>query len=190
MARPITGRFCLPSLPARGAERFAAFGGRNVDFDRGAVHIVESAKQTAKGVVRGATKGGYRRPVTLPASTLDELQRWKCEQAEQLLRLGVRQTQDTCVCTQPDGTPISPNILTNFFARLAKRLGLPVHFHSLRHTHATTLLLAGVHPKVAQERLGHSSVAITMDVYSHVTERLQNDAAAKVDAMLKHSGSK
>jgi integrase len=57
-----------------------------------------------------------------------------------------------------------------------------LRFHDLRHTHATQLLLAGVHPRIAQERLGHSTVALTLDLYSHVTTSMQEDAAAKIDA--------
>ena len=56
--------------------------------------------------------------------------------------------------------------------------------HDLRHTHATQLLLAGVHPKVAQERLGHSTITTTLDLYSHVTETMQEDAAGRLDASL------
>ena len=64
--------------------------------------------------------------------------------------------------------------------------GLPdIRFHDLRHTHATHLLTSGVHPKVAQERLGHSSVVITLDLYSHVLPGMQEDAAAKVDAAIR-----
>jgi integrase len=55
----------------------------------------------------------------------------------------------------------------------------------LRHTHATQLLLAGVHPKVAQERLGHSTITTTLDLYSHVSDTMQDDAAAKIDAGLR-----
>jgi integrase len=56
-----------------------------------------------------------------------------------------------------------------------------IRLHDLRHSHATQLLIAGVHPKVAQERLGHSSISVTLDLYSHVTETMQEDAAAKLD---------
>jgi integrase len=108
----------------------------------------------------------------------------KRKQAEHLLRLGVRQTEATRVCTRESGTPIGPNSITIDFWRLAKRLGLDVHYHSLRHGHATALLLAGVHPRVAQDRLGHHSSAFTMDRYSHVIDQLHDDAAAKVDALL------
>jgi integrase len=66
---------------------------------------------------------------------------------------------------------------------LSRRIrGFPrVRFHDLRHTHATQLLASGVHPKVVQERLGHSTIAITMDIYSHVTPGMQSEAVAKLD---------
>ncbi len=57
-------------------------------------------------------------------------------------------------------------------------------FHALRHTNATLLLLQGVHPKIVAERLGHSTVSMTMDVYSHVLPRMGQEAAAKLDALL------
>ena len=60
-----------------------------------------------------------------------------------------------------------------------------VRFHDLRHSHATQLLSAGVHPKVAQERLGHSTITTTLDLYSHVTETMQGDAAAKLDTAFR-----
>jgi integrase len=64
--------------------------------------------------------------------------------------------------------------------------GLPqIRLHDLRHSHATHLLAAGVHPKIAQERLGHSTVSITLDTYSHVLPGMQDDAVAKVDAAIQ-----
>jgi integrase len=63
----------------------------------------------------------------------------------------------------------------------AIRAGLPpIRFHYLRHTHATLALQAGVHPKVVSERLGHSTVAMTLDIYSHAVPALQHDAAATI----------
>jgi integrase len=120
-----------------------------------------------------------------------ELRSRKREQAEQLLKLGVRQNGNTLVCARADGEPTSPFSLTHaFFDFMRKHPELPrVRFHDLRHTHATQLLLAGVHPRVAQERLGHSTVALTLDLYSHVTATMQEDAAAKIDAAFK-GGSK
>ena len=87
------------------------------------------------------------------------------------------------VCARADGTALQPVALTHLFTRLIERIGdLPrVRFHDLRHTHATQLMLAGVHPRVAQERLGHSTVMLTLDLYSHVTATMQEDAAVKID---------
>ncbi|MGE5271524.1 MAG: tyrosine-type recombinase/integrase [Thiohalocapsa sp.] len=83
--------------------------------------------------------------------------------------LGVRLDGATRVCHRADGKPFNPLSLTQaFLAFMRKQPDLPrVRFHDLRHTHATALLAAGAHPKVVQERLGHSSVALTLDLYSH-----------------------
>jgi integrase len=66
-----------------------------------------------------------------------------------------------------------------------KAQGTSVRLHGLRHSHASHLLAENVHPKIVQERLGHSSIAITMDIYSHLMPNMQADAAAKVDAALR-----
>jgi integrase len=59
-----------------------------------------------------------------------------------------------------------------------------VRFHDLRHSHATQLLASGIHPKVASERLGHASIGITLDLYSHVTDTMQGEAASKLDTAM------
>ena len=64
-------------------------------------------------------------------------------------------------------------------------LGSKVRLHGLRHSHASHLLAANIHPKIVQERLGHSGIAITMDIYSHLMPNMQAEAAATVDAVLK-----
>ena len=161
----------------------------NVDLDKGIIRVVESFEQTQAGLRVKRPKNEKTRMVTLPGFVIDELRRRRREQIQDLFQLGVRIQSDTLVCTQPDARPIGPNILTNYFGRVVRRLGLPIHFHSLRHTHATQLLLAGVHPRVAQERLGHATVAMTLDIYSHVTERLRDDAAARIDAIFRAAKS-
>jgi len=65
-----------------------------------------------------------------------------------------------------------------------------VRFHDLRHSHATQLLASGVHPKIASERLGHASVGITLDLYSHVTDTMQGEAAAKLDTAMQAAKSR
>jgi integrase len=170
---------------ATGARRgeILALRWRNVDLDRGTVRIVESLEQTTAGMRFKAPKTDRARVVTLPAYAIEELCRLKREQAERLLMLGIRQSGDILVCAREDGEAMLPTSLTHEFAKVAGRVkDVPrVRFHDLRHTHATQLLLAGVHPKVAQERLGHASITTTLDLYSHVTATMQEDAAAKLD---------
>ena len=84
-----------------------------------------------------------------------------------------------------DGAPYHPERIIVMFKRQARAAGLPaIRLHDLRHTSATLALAAGVHPKVVQERLGHSSINITLDTYSHVVKGLQHEAAEKVAALL------
>ncbi len=77
------------------------------------------------------------------------------------------------------------NLTRRSFRPLLERVGLPrMRFHDLRHTAATLLLAQGVHPKVVQEMLGHASIALTLDTYSHVVPGLQAEAATKMEALL------
>lgn len=98
--------------------------------------------------------------------------------------LGVGQTAETLVCARADGEPLQPQSLTHQFTRLITRIeDLPrIRLHDLRHSHATQLLAAGVHPKIVQKRLGHASITTTLDLYSQVTSTMQGDAAARLDA--------
>ena len=156
---------------------------RSVDFDRGTVHVIESLEQTREGIRFKPPKSGRTRAVTLPAFAAAELRRLKVAQAQELLSLGLRQTAEALVSGRADGQPHRPLSLTYEFARLIRRVkDVPrVRFHDLRHRHATVLLTAGVHPKVAQERLGHSSISVTLDLYSHIVGSLQDEAALRVD---------
>ena len=158
---------------------------RNVDFERRTIRVMESLEKTRAGFRFKSPKNGRGRVITLPTLAIEELHRRKLEQAEELLKVGVRQSGAMLVCAQPDGTSTSPFVLTHSFSNfIAKHKDkFPrVRFHDLRHTHATQLLLAGVHPRIAQERLGHSTVALTLDLYSHVTATMQEDAATKIDS--------
>jgi integrase len=165
---------------------------KNVDLERGTLRVVESLEQTKTGIRFKAPKSGRHRALTLPAYAVEELQRLKREQAEALLALGVRQTSDTLLCCRADGEPHQPLSLTYEFARFMRRLkDLPrVRFHDLRHSHATQLLASGVHPKVASERLGHASIGITLDLYSHVTDTMQSEAAVKLDSAMQVAKSR
>lgn len=166
-----------------------------IDAARGTRMLIPTVLAVLCGLRRGEilaeTKSGRARTVALSGTVLDELRAHRTQQAQELLRLGIRLSPETLIAARPDGEPIQPRSLTHEWQKLVKRCGLRViRFHDLRHAHATHLLASGVHPKIASERLGHSSVGITLDLYSHVTRGMQADAAALVDAALQAAISK
>jgi len=94
-------------------------------------------------------------------------------------------TEDDLVLSNPNGTAIDPGTLTHNFAKIARKAGLSgTRFHDLRHTFASLMLLAGIHPKIVSEMLGHSTVAFTLDVYSHVIKGLGQAAMKRLDEVL------
>jgi integrase len=156
---------------------------RSVDLENGQLAVVASRPQ---GGIEKETKGGRGRLIALPIMVVTELRRCRTQQAEQLLRLGVRLTDDHHVYSRVDGTPYWPGRLTRSFKSFMREHQLPqIRLHDLRHSHATHLLAAGVHPKIAQERLGHASISVTMDVYSHAMPGMQADAVARIDAAMQ-----
>jgi integrase len=159
---------------------------RSVDLDNGQLSVVASTEQGRGGMREKEPKSGKGRLVAMPTMLVTELRRHRMQQAEWLLRLGVRLTDDHHVCLREDGDSVWPSSLTRAFRTFMRRHKLPqIRFHDLRHSHATHLLAANVHPKIAQERLGHSNVSITLNTYSHVVPGMQQDAVAKVDAVLQ-----
>jgi integrase len=114
-----------------------------------------------------------RRVIALDPSTIDVL----------ATHAASRDPQDTAglVFTSAEGGFLNPNRVSKRFARLVAVSGLPrIRLHDLRHTHATIALRAGVHPKIVSERLGHSTVSLTLDVYSHAVTHMQREAALQI----------
>jgi integrase len=165
----------------------AALRWGSVDLDKGQLAVVQSAEQTKAGVRYKEPKAGQVRTVALSPSVVAELRAHRARQAESLLRLGIRLNDDSFVVAQADGNPYDPDSISKEWRLRIIKSGIRrVRFHDLRHTHATHMLASSVHPKVASERLGHSRVGITLDLYSHVVEGLQENAVALVDdAMAK-----
>jgi integrase len=144
---------------------------RNVDLTKGMLRVVQSLEQTKDAIRFKDCKTGRNRAITLPGFVVDELRQHKAQQAEALLGLGVRQSGETLVCCREDGNPKQPRSLTHEFAALRLRDLPRVRFHDLRHSHATQLLADGVHPKIAQERLGHSTITTTTRYRNHAERR-------------------
>jgi integrase len=171
---------------------------RDINFDRGTAHIVQTVAPNkadkGKALIQERTKtNAGARTVRLTARTLDALREHR--KAQNLRRLAAPDwaDNDLIVCTSR-GTPVNPNNVSRSFnaivaaARLANGTPLRrIRVHDLRHTSATLLLLGGTPAKIVSERLGHASVGITLDLYSHVLPDMQADAAAAMDDILNHA---
>ncbi|MBI3910611.1 MAG: site-specific integrase [Armatimonadetes bacterium] len=161
---------------------------QDVDLEKGALSVRQTLEQTqANGLAFKQPKTPKsRRAVALPAVIVQELRRHRGAQAERQLLLGPTYHKSDLVCCHDDGSLIRPSVLSKCFGSLLRRSGLAhVRFHDLRHTHATQLLREGVHVKIVSERLGHSTVGITLDTYSHVLPGMQEDAARRMDTVLR-----
>jgi integrase len=158
----------------------AALRWANVDLDKATLNVVESAEHTSAGIRLKRPKSGRGRVIDLSNMVVSELRKHRQRQESQLEKVGERLTGDSFVYAREDGARINPVRLTDWWISWSANRKPRVRFHDLRHAHATHLLSQGVHPKVAQERLGHSSVAITMDIYSHVLPGMGAEAAKKV----------
>jgi integrase len=157
---------------------------KSVNLDNGRLAVIASTEQLDDGSTREKeAKSGRARTVALPSLAVEELRRWRLAQAEELLRLGIRADEESHVVTQFDGSPILPRSLTNAVSAFLKEWR--VTLHGLRHSHASHMLASNIHPKIVQERLGHSSIAITLDIYSHLMPNMQGEAAAAVDGVLR-----
>jgi len=126
-----------------------------------------------------------RRRVAMTPKLALFLREYRAEREWLYQQLGKRLTLDDLVFANPEGKPLNPCVLTHAFTRMATRAGLEgVRFHDLRHTFASLMLLRGAKPKVISEALGHSSVAFTMDTYSHIIDGMQKDAMELLDEVL------
>jgi len=126
-----------------------------------------------------------RRRVAMTPKLALYLREYRAERESLYWQLGQPLTPDSLVFANIEGKPIDPGVLSHAFNRMAARARLGnVRFHDLRHTFASLMLLRGAKPKVISEALGHSSVAFTMDTYSHIIEGMQEDAMALLDEVL------
>lgn len=158
----------------------------DVDLEAGTAGVFRSLVPTKDGFrIQEPKTARGRRTVALPPYVVQVLRRHRARQAEYKAQLGSEYQDHGLVCAREDGAPRSPTSVTHALANLLAKAGRPqVRFRDLRHTHASMLLEQGVHPKVVQERLGHSTITVTLDLYSHVAPHLQAEAALKVEEAL------
>lgn len=165
---------------------------RDVDLDGAALHV-HRAVQWLPGrgwTFRQPKTPRSRRTVALAQPTVRVLREHRLVQLEERLALGKAYDDHDLVFASSVGTPISTTTLRRMWTRIRQASGNPdLRFHDLRHTHATLLLLDGVNPKVVSERLGHSTVGMTLDTYSHVLPHLQEEAAEGLGRLLEAGGA-
>jgi integrase len=175
-------------LATTGMRRGEAIGLRwkDVDLDKGRLRIVQTITQTRSKVTIGEPKtSSGRRSIALDNATIDVLRDHRKAMLEERLLVGPDFSDEGLVFHHPDGACLRPDAVSAQFLRRVGRYGLPrLTLHGLRHTWATLALEQGIHPRVVQERLGHSTIAITLGIYSHVAPTLHDEAASRVSSLL------
>lgn len=151
-----------------------------IDVDEARLSVTQNVTAPDYKVIVSDVKSAHSlRTIDLDERTVAVLRSWRKRQLETYMQTGVRSDDSGFVFARPNGDPIHPDYFSQGFERLVTKLDLPrIRLHDLRHTHATLLLKAGIPVKVVSERLGHASVAFTMQVYQHVLPGMQADAAA------------
>jgi len=160
---------------------------RDVDLTLGTVSVQQTFYRLGRQQLFKEPKSAKaRRSVALPPMLVEELRVLRKEQDGRRRLLGDLYHDYDLVFCQHNGKPLHANdVRRGDFRKVLKRAGLPqIRFHDLRHSHATLLLQQGVHPKIVQERLGHSTPAFTLAVYSHVLPGMQADAAKAFETRL------
>lgn len=148
------------------------------------VHVSRSLHHLRNGeiVIRQPKTATSRRMIILPPSAAMVLSDYRDEQEKKMKDTDSALKEDDLIFCQYDRNPLLPDTVTHYWIKLSRRTGLKgIRLHDARHTHASLLLKQGVHPKIVQERLGHSSIQVTLDTYSHITPSLQQTAALQFD---------
>jgi integrase len=155
----------------------------DLDDELSLVRVQRTLQPTRNGLVFEEPKTARsRRSILLPKFLRPLLERQRTAQTRRRLAKTEKWIEHDLMIDRGDGQPVNPDTLSTGWARHLRRHKLPqVRFHDLRHAHATLMLVEGVHPKIVSERLGHSSVGITLDTYSHVLPTLQQEAARAFD---------
>lgn len=162
----------------------------NVNFDKGYILVDKALYSTSKGLEISSPKTEKSiRKIAIPKTLIKELKSYQIKQMKNRLKLGTLYQENNMVCCNNDGTFINPKSFSRKFHSLLTTNNLPlVRFHDLRHSHASLLVKLGVQPKVISERLGHSNISITMDLYSHVYEETDKEVANMFEKLIVSNG--
>lgn len=175
-------------LVSTGMRRGEALGLRwaDVDLDGGRLSVRHTIGRVGGKVLAGEPKTAKsKRSIALDPATVAVLKRHRKAQLEERLAWGGLYQDQDLVFARENGEPTHPEAVGRALRRLAAKAGVrAVRTHDLRHGWATAALEAGVHPKVVSDRLGHSKVSVTLDVYSHVAQAVEEEAARLVAGRL------
>ena len=190
-----SGPWCLPMFlelsAATGARRGEVLALRWSDIDGCDVVISRSLTQTRQTLEFKCTKTDRPRHVNLPQSVVISLEAHRKRQDQFRRQFGPDYRADLdLIFANPDGTPLKPDSVSASVSLLCRRLGLPkgVSLHTLRHSHGSVLLADGVDLATVSERLGHSSVRVTADIYSHALRGRDQEAAQRWDKFMRRNG--
>jgi len=160
----------------------------DLDWETGTLQIQRQLRRVrTEGLqLRELKTESSRRSIILGAQSVAQLRAHKRLQLEERLVYRRRWKSDSgLIFTNTKGKPVDPTDVVRIFHGLVAQTDLPqIRFHDLRHTAATLMLARGLHPKIVQERLGHSSISMTLDTYSHVVPSLQREAADKIEQLI------
>jgi integrase len=160
----------------------------DIDLDAGTLRVHRQLQRIREGggLVFSEPKNASRRTIDLPKKALEALWSQRKRQLEEQLRGGAKWQDHGLVFASSKGTPMdAQNIVNRYFKPLLKRAGLPdIRWHDLRHTYATLLLARGTHPTYVQKSLGHASVQLTLDRYSHWMPSMGRNTAQGIDEAL------
>jgi integrase len=182
-------------MATTGMRRGEALGLRwdDVDLAKGRLSVNRTLVQVTDyrsgdtGVGWGTPKTARgRRAISLDVETVASLRAHRALQHQERLAAGAGYRDQGLVFASRTGEPVHPKVVSNLFRKAVARHAMPyLSVHGLRHSWATLALQAGVHPKIVQERLGHSTISITLDIYSHVNPSMDADAANTVAALIR-----
>jgi integrase len=164
---------------------------KDIDFENKTIQINRSLLPTENGLIFHDPKTeGSNRIIVVSNTIINMLLVAKEQQEKSKKLLGEAYNDIDLVTCWDDGSPINPTTFSQSFGRTLKRNKLPhIRFHDLRHTNATMMLKQKVSAKVASERLGHSTIGITLDLYSHVLKEMQEEAAEKLESVIFKSNN-
>jgi integrase len=181
----IEALFVLASVTGMRRGELLGLKWRDINFAEGVLSVRRTLVELKGGTIESEPKStSGNRSIVLPPFVLEVLKRHRVQQVKMRLEAETWQDRDFVFCTS-HGTPFAAANLRTMFKALLNKAGLPdIRFHDLRHSVATMLLSLGTHPKVVQELLGHHSISITMDTYSHVMPTMQKNVMARLDDLL------